>query len=64
MAISCRLHKEVRAGANLIRTPTIGFDIGTEFIYTRDITNKPSGMDVIFVTLQGLPPFKFDDERL
>jgi hypothetical protein len=54
----------VRAGANLIRTPTIGFDIGTEFIYTRGITDKPSGMDVIFVTLQGLPPFKFDDERL
>ncbi len=52
-------YKEVRAGANLVWTPTVGFDIGTEFMYTHGIIDKPAGMaNDIFLTLQGLPPFK------
>jgi hypothetical protein len=52
-------YKEVRAGANLLWTPTAGFDIGTEFMYTRGITGKPFGTaNDIFLTLQGLPPFR------
>ena len=44
-------YKEVRAGANLVWTPVIGFDIGAEFMYTRGITDKPFGLanDIFFV---------------
>jgi hypothetical protein len=51
-------YKEVRAGANIVWTPVLGFDIGAEFMYTRGITDKPFGLaNDIFFVLQSLPAF-------
>ena len=51
-------YRELRAGANLVWTPVTGFDIGTEFMYTRGVTDKPFGLgnDIVLTGL-GLPAF-------